>query len=75
VTASLDGAVVTDLDGRFPTFAAILRITPETLELGRAVQGARTLAAPAASLHGPVVEAGDDGYLIMLLKGRPVWER
>ena len=38
--ASLDGAVVTDLDGRLLTFGAILRIAPETLELGRAVQGA-----------------------------------
>src|SRR5262249_39450758 len=41
--ASLDGAVVTDLDGRLLTFGAILRIAPEALELGRAVQGARTL--------------------------------
>ena len=38
--ASLDGAVVTDLDARLLTFGAILRIAPETLELGRAVQGA-----------------------------------
>ena len=36
--ASLDGAVVTDQDGRLLTFGAILRIAPETLELGRAVQ-------------------------------------
>jgi hypothetical protein len=72
--ASLDGAVVTDLDGRLLTFGAILRIAPETLELGRAVQGARTLAAVAASLHGPVLKVSEDGYLSMFLKGRRVWE-
>jgi DisA bacterial checkpoint controller nucleotide-binding len=72
--ASLDGAVVTDLDGRLLTFGAILRIAPETLELGRAVQGARTLAALAASQHGPVLKVSEDGYLSMFLKGRRVWE-
>jgi DNA integrity scanning protein DisA with diadenylate cyclase activity len=72
--ASIDGAVVTDLDGRLLTFGAILRIAPETLELGRAVQGARTLAALAASVHGPVLKVSEDGYLSMFLKGRRVWE-
>jgi DisA bacterial checkpoint controller nucleotide-binding len=72
--ASLDGAVVTDLDGRLITFGAILRIAAETLEMGRAVQGARTLAGLAASLHGPVLKVSEDGYLTMFLKGRRVWE-
>jgi DNA integrity scanning protein DisA with diadenylate cyclase activity len=72
--ASLDGAVVTDHEGRILTFGAILRIAPESLELGRAVQGARTLAGLAASLHGPVLKVSDDGYLTMFLKGRRVWE-
>jgi hypothetical protein len=72
--ASVDGAVVTDLDGRLLTFGAILRIAPESLELGRAVQGARTLAGLAASLHGPVIKVSEDGYLTMFLKGRRVWE-
>jgi hypothetical protein len=72
--ASIDGAVVTDLDGRLLTFGAILRIAPEALELGRAVQGARTLAALAASLHGPVLKVSEDGYLTMFLRGRRVWE-
>jgi hypothetical protein len=72
--ACLDGAVVTDLEGRLITFGAILRIAPETLELGRAVQGARTLAGLAASLHGPVLKVSEDGYLTMFLKGRRVWE-
>lgn len=72
--AGLDGAVVTDLDGRLLSFGAILRIAPESLELGRAVQGARTLAGLAASLHGPVLKVSEDGYLTMFLKGRRVWE-
>jgi len=72
--ACLDGAVVTDQNGRLLTFGAILRIAPESLELGRAVQGARTLAGLAASLHGPVLKVSEDGYLTMYLKGRRVWE-
>jgi hypothetical protein len=72
--ACVDGAVVVDLDGRLVTLGAILRIAPESLELGRAVQGARTLAGLAASLHGPVLKVSEDGYLTMFLKGRRVWE-
>jgi hypothetical protein len=72
--ACLDGAVVTDQDGRLITFGAILRIAPESLEMDRAVQGARTLAGLAASLHGPVLKVSEDGYLTMFLKGRRVWE-
>ena len=72
--ACLDGAVVVDLNGRLITFGAILRIAPETLELGRAVQGARTLAGLAASQHGPVLKVSEDGYITMFLKGRRVWE-
>jgi DNA integrity scanning protein DisA with diadenylate cyclase activity len=72
--ACLDGAVVTDQEGRLITFGAILRIAPENLEMGRAVQGARTLAGRAASLHGPVLKVSEDGYLTMFLKGRRVWE-
>ena len=72
--AGLDGAVVVDRDGRLLTFGAILRIAPETLELVRSVQGARTLAALAASQHGPVLKVSEDGYLSMFLKGRRVWE-
>jgi len=72
--ASLDGAVVVDTTGRLLTFGAILRIAPETLEMVRSVQGARTLAALAASQHGPVLKVSEDGYLTMFLKGRRVWE-
>jgi hypothetical protein len=72
--ASLDGAVVVDLDGRLLTFGAILRIAPEALEFDRAVQGARTLAGLAASQFGPVLRVSEDGYMTMFLKGRRVWE-
>ena len=72
--AGLDGAVVTDLDGRLLTFGAILRIAPEALKVARAVEGARTLAALAASYHGPTLKVSEDGFLTMFLGGRRVWE-
>ena len=74
--ACLDGAVViaTTMATAIAHFKQILRIAPESLELGRAVQGARTLAGLAASLHGPVLKVSEDGYLTMFLKGRRVWE-
>jgi hypothetical protein len=72
--AGIDGAVVTDREGRLLTFGAILRIAPETLKVARAVEGARTLAALAASLHGPVLKVSEDGFLTMFLGGRRVWE-
>jgi hypothetical protein len=72
--AGLDGAVVTDLHGRLLTFGAILRIAPEALKVARAVEGARTLAALAASYHGPVLKVSEDGFLTMFLGGRRVWE-
>jgi hypothetical protein len=72
--AGIDGAVVTDLDGRLLTFGAILRIGPDALKVARAVEGARTLAAQAASYHGPVLKVSEDGYLTMFLGGRRVWE-
>ncbi len=72
--ASLDGAVVVGSDGRLLTFGAILKIAPDTLQLVRSVQGARTLAALAASQFGPVLKVSQDGYLTMFLKGRRVWE-
>jgi len=71
--AGIDGAVVMDLDGRLITFGAILKIDPEVLKTARAVEGARTLAAIAASYHGPVLKVSEDGYLTMYLGGRRVW--
>ncbi len=72
--AGIDGAVVTDLQGRLLTFGAILKIDPEALRIARAVEGARTLAAIAASYHGPVLKVSEDGFLTMYLGGRRVWE-
>jgi DNA integrity scanning protein DisA with diadenylate cyclase activity len=72
--AGIDGAVVTDLDGRLLTFGAILRIGADALKIARAVEGARTLAAMAASYHGPVLKVSEDGFLTMFLGGRRVWE-
>ena len=72
--AGIDGAVATDRDGRLLTFGAILRIAPENLKVARAVEGARTLAALAASLHGPALKVSEDGFLTMFLGGRRVWE-
>ena len=66
--------MVADLSGRLLTFGAILRIAPETLQFVRSVQGARTLAALAASQYGPVLKVSEDGHLTMFLKGRRVWE-
>lgn len=72
--AGIDGAVVTDRKGRLLSFGAILRVTPETILLPRAVQGARTTAALAASYHGPVLKVSEDGFLSMYLGGRRLWE-
>lgn len=72
--AGIDGAVVTDRRGRLLSFGAILRVTPETILLPRAVQGARTTAALAASYHGPVLKVSEDGFLSMYLGGRRLWE-
>ncbi len=72
--AGIDGAVVTDPSGRLLTFGAILRVAPEVVLSPRAVEGARTTAALAASLHGPVLKVSEDGFLTMFLGGQRVWE-
>ncbi len=72
--AGIDGAVVIDRDGRILTFGAILRIAPEVLRVARAVEGARTLAALAASFHGPTLKVSEDGRMTMFLGGRKVWD-
>ena len=72
--AGIDGAVVTDPGGRLLTFGAILRVAPEVVLAPRAVEGARTTASLAASLHGPVLKVSEDGFLTMYLGGRRVWE-
>lgn len=72
--AGIDGAVVTDAEGRLISFGAILRLAADSIELPRAAQGARTTAALAASFHGPVLKVSEDGFLSMFLGGRRIWE-
>jgi hypothetical protein len=72
--AGIDGAVVSDPKGRLLSFGAILRLAHENVLAPRAVEGARTTAALAASFHGPVMKVSEDGYLTMFLGGRRVWE-
>src|SRR5262249_41937870 len=72
--SGIDGAVLTDAAGRLLSFGAILRLAPETVLAPRAIEGARTTAALAASYHGPVMKVSEDGYLTMYLGGRRVWE-
>ena len=67
--AGIDGAVVTDPRGRLLAYGAILRVAPETVLAARAVEGARTTAALAASFHGPVLKVSEDGLLTMFLAG------
>lgn len=72
--AQVDGAVVMDLDGRLLAFGAILRLGQSESISARAVEGARTAAAIASSLHGPVLKVSEDGFLTMFLGGRRIWE-
>jgi hypothetical protein len=72
--AGIDGAVVTDTQCRLLAFGAILRISPEILDVARANEGARTAAAITASFHGPVLKVSEDGFVTMFLSGRRVWE-
>ena len=67
--AGLDGAVVTDREGRLLAFGAILRARSGV----GAIEGARASAALGASHHGPVLKVSEDGSLAMFLDGRRVW--
>ena len=71
--AGIDGAVVIDRMGLIQSFGAILRISSEVSKFPRAVEGARTTAALAASHHGPVLKVSEDGSLAMFLKGHRIW--
>lgn len=67
--AGLDGAVVTDREGRLLAFGAILRARPGV----GAIEGARAAAALGASYHGPVLKVSEDGSVAMFLDGQRVW--
>ncbi|MCL4810885.1 MAG: hypothetical protein KJ061_00295 [Vicinamibacteraceae bacterium] len=71
--ASMDGAMVMDPDGRLLAAGAILRHPPPTRYQVAAVEGARTTAALAASVHGPVVKVSEDG-LITFFDGIKIWD-
>lgn len=67
--AGLDGAVVTDHQGRLLAFGAILRARSGV----GSIEGARASAALGASYHGPVLKVSEDGSLAMFLDGQRVW--
>jgi hypothetical protein len=72
--SSLDGATVTDRDGRLLAAGAILRHpASEHLEAGGVVEGARTTAAVAASQFGPVLKVSEDGIMTFFDQER-VWD-
>ncbi len=76
----LDGALVTDSDGRLLAFGAILRHDLQSLS-GRDLvsppalaEGARTTAALVASHFGPVLKVSEDGIVSCFLDGARVWD-
>jgi hypothetical protein len=72
--ASIDGATVTDQEGRLLAAGAILRHpATEDYEHGGIIEGARTTAALAASRFGPVLKVSEDG-LITFFDGQRVWD-
>lgn len=73
--ASLDGAVVTNRDGRLLAFGAILRQEAAGDLPGLVLaEGARTSAAIVASLYGPVLKISEDGLVSCFLGGDHVWD-
>jgi hypothetical protein len=72
--SSLDGATVTDREGRLLAAGAILRHpASEHLEAGGVVEGARTTAAMAASQFGPVLKVSEDGIITFFDQER-IWD-
>ena len=70
--ASLDGATVTDVSGRFIAAGAILRHANEPGS-ETAIEGARTTAAMTASRYGPVLKVSEDG-LISFYDSEKIWD-
>jgi hypothetical protein len=72
--ASIDGATVTDQNGRLLAAGAILRhpLTDEADQRG-IVEGARTTAAIAASRFGPVLKVSEDGVMTFFDRQR-IWD-
>jgi hypothetical protein len=61
--ASMDGATVTDREGRLLAVGAILRHPATELSGTQAAEGARSTAALAASRFGPVLKVSEDGNI------------
>ena len=78
--AGLDGALVTDSNGRLLAFGAILRHDLHSLsgcDLASPpalAEGARTTAALVASRFGPVLKISEDGIVSCFLDGARVWD-
>ena len=78
--AGLDGAMVTDPDGRLLAFGAILRhdahslLGPDPASPPAIAEGARTTAALAASRFGPVLKISEDGVVSCFLDGARMWD-
>jgi hypothetical protein len=72
--ASLDGALVTDRDGRLLAFGAILRHDASDRPGPTPAEGARTTAALVASRFGPVLKVSEDGIVSCFLGGARAWD-
>jgi hypothetical protein len=80
--AGLDGALVTDFEGRLLAFGAILRHDahslpdPDDPSPGSTPppEGARTTAALVASHFGPVLKISEDGIVSCFVGGERVWD-
>jgi hypothetical protein len=72
--ATMDGATVTDPDGRLLAVGAILLhpVLPAAAH-GWATEGARTTAALAATKFGPVLKVSEDG-IISFYDGEKMWD-
>ncbi len=72
--ATMDGATVTDPDGRLLAVGAILLhpVLPAAVH-GLATEGARTTAALAAAKFGPVLKVSEDG-IISFYDGEKIWD-
>jgi hypothetical protein len=72
--ATMDGATVTDREGRLIAVGAILRHTaPSAADRLPSAEGARTTAAFGASRFGPVLKVSEDG-LISFFDGEKLWD-
>jgi hypothetical protein len=72
--AGLDGALVTDRNGRLLAFGAILRHDAASFPVTGTVEGARTTAALVASRFGAVLKVSEDGVVSCFLNGSRVWD-